>query len=188
MLTHMARNWWVVALRGVFAIIFGILAFLWPGMTLAVLVLLFGAYALVDGVFAVLASLTHRAENPRWYVLLVEGVVGILMGVLTFTWPGLTALVLLYLIAAWAIVTGLLQIIGAIQLRKEIKNEWLLVLGGVLSVLFGAFIWILPGAGALTVIWLIATYSIIFGILFVSLGFRLRGLAGSARSGMAPAE
>jgi uncharacterized membrane protein HdeD (DUF308 family) len=177
MLTHLARNWWVVALRGVLAILFGVMAFIWPGMTVAVLVLLFGAYALVDGVFAVIASFREHGGNQNRWALLLEGIAGIIAGVLTFIWPGITAIVLLYLIAAWAIVTGIFEIITAIRLRNEMTGEFWLVLAGILSVLFGVVIAIFPGAGALTVVWLIALYSIIFGVALIGLAFRLRGWA-----------
>ncbi len=174
MLTQLSRNWWVLALRGVAAIVFGILAFLWPGITLAVLVLLFGAYALIDGVFAVIGAVQHRHEHDRWWVLLLEGIAGIVAGLLTFAYPGITELALLYLIAAWAIVTGVIEIIAAVRLRKEIAGEFWLALGGLFSVLFGVLIALFPGAGALTVVWIIALYAILFGITFIALALRLR--------------
>jgi uncharacterized membrane protein HdeD (DUF308 family) len=145
---QLSRNWWVVVLRGVFAILFGMLAFAWPGLTVAVPVLLFGAYALVDGIFALVAAVANRAGPHRWWVLL-DGIVSILAGIVTFVRPGLTALALLYLIAAWSIVTGIFEIMAAIELRKEITNEWLYVLSGVLSVVFGVIIALFLGAGAL---------------------------------------
>jgi uncharacterized membrane protein HdeD (DUF308 family) len=185
MVAQLSRNWWAVALRGVAAILFGILAFIWPGITLQVLVLFFGAYALVDGIFAVIAAFTNRAEHDRWWVLLLEGIVGIIVGILTFLYPGVTALVLLYFIAAWAIVTGIFEIIAAIRLRQEIQGEWFLALSGVLSIIFGVLIVLFPGAGALTVIFIIAAYAILFGILLLILAFRLRGL-GSAAVGGSP--
>ncbi len=180
MAEQLHRNWWLVALRGVLAIVFGVLAFIWPGITLMVLVLLFGAYALVDGIFAVIAALTNHAGANRGWVLL-EGVAGIIAGILTFVWPGITAIVLLFVIGAWAIVTGVLEIIAAIQLRREISNEWLLILGGILSVLFGLYIVIFPRLGALSVVWLIAAYAIIFGIVFLVLGLRLRSWTGESK-------
>jgi uncharacterized membrane protein HdeD (DUF308 family) len=182
MLTQLSRNWWAVVLRGVLAILFGILAFAWPAITLQVLVLFFGAYALVDGVFALIAGLSNRVGTNRWWVVL-EGLVGIVVGILAFLWPGLTAFALLYLIAAWAIVTGILEIMAAIELRKEISNEWLLILSGILSVIFGVLIALFPRAGALSIIWLIAIYAIVFGIMFVALGLRLRGWNRTMHSG-----
>jgi uncharacterized membrane protein HdeD (DUF308 family) len=175
MLTQLARNWWVLALRGAIAVLFGLAAFVWPGITLAALVLLFGAYTLVDGVFAVIAALTGRSGHERWWVLLLEGLVGIAVGVLTFIWPAITEFALLYLIAAWAVVTGVIEIIAAIRLREELEGEWLLILGGIASVLLGLILLARPGAGALAVIWMIGAYAIVFGVLLVILAFRLRG-------------
>ncbi len=181
MLTQLSRNWWAIALRGVFAILFGILAFMWPGTTLTVLVLFFGAYALVDGLFAVVAALTNHTSGRRGWVLL-EGLVGIGIGVLTFVLPGVTALSLLYVIAAWAIITGGLEILTAIELRREITNEWMLILGGIASLAFGILLILFPGAGALSLIWLIAVYAIVFGVLLVGLGLRLRSWGSRAMS------
>ena len=124
MLTQLARNWWVLALRGVIAVLFGLAAFVWPGITLAALVLLFGAYALVDGVFAVIAALTGRSGHERWWVLLLEGLVGVAAGVLTFVWPAITEFVLLYLIAAWAVVTGVIEVIAARSGNNNILFAW----------------------------------------------------------------
>jgi uncharacterized membrane protein HdeD (DUF308 family) len=174
MLVTLARNWWAVALRGALAIIFGVLAFFWPGASLAALVLLFGAYALVDGIFAVIAAFRTADRGGRWGMLAIEGVAGIAAGILAFVWPGITAIVLLYLIAAWAIVTGVLEIAAAIQLRREITNEWLLGLGGLASIVFGVLLLFNPAAGALAVVWLIAAYALVFGVLLVALAFRLR--------------
>jgi uncharacterized membrane protein HdeD (DUF308 family) len=149
------------------------------GLVLAHLVLLFGGYALADGIFALASAIekatdkTDQRKQTLWPMLL-QGVVGIAAAVLTFVWPGITALVLLYLIAAWAIITGIFQIVQAIRLRKEIEGEWLLVLGGIASVVFGLLLQIFPGAGALAVVWLIGTYSMVFGILLLFLAFRLR--------------
>ena len=134
MLHALARNWWLLLLRGIAAIIFGVLTFVWPGITLLTLVLLYGAYALVDGVLAILAAITGDAPAPRWWLAIV-GLLGILVGILTLAWPGITALVLLLFIAGWAIATGILQIVGAVRLRTEIDNEWLLIASGVLSVI-----------------------------------------------------
>lgn len=175
MLQRAARNWWMLALRGMFAILFGVLAFLLPGLTLAALVLLFGAYAFVDGLFAIVAGIRSYGEQARWWALVLEGIVGVVVGVLTFLYPGITALVLLYFIAAWALITGVLEIVAAIRLRKEIQGEWMLALAGIASVLFGILLLVLPGSGALAVIWLIGSYAVVFGILLLILAFRLRG-------------
>jgi uncharacterized membrane protein HdeD (DUF308 family) len=169
-----SRHWWAFALRGVAAILFGVLAFVWPGMTLAVLVLLWGAYALVDGVLALISA--FRTNNDHRWGLLLEGLVGIGAGLVTFVWPGLTALVLLYIIAAWALITGVLELIAAFRLRRAIRDEWWLVLGGVASLLFGVVLLAAPAAGALALVWLIAAYAIVFGVLMVALALRLHGM------------
>lgn len=177
---HLARNWGWVVLRGIVAILFGITAFAWPGLTLAVLILVWGAYAIADGVLALFAAFKFRDEGrPMWPLILV-GLIGIAAGIATFMYPGMTALVLLTFIAAWAIATGVFQIVAAIRLRKVISGELLLALSGLLSIVFGVLMVMRPGAGALAVIWIIACYAILFGILLVSLGFRLKGLAGPA--------
>jgi uncharacterized membrane protein HdeD (DUF308 family) len=171
MLHALAKSWWVLLLRGIAAIIFGVLAFAWPGLTLMTLVLLYGAFALVDGVLSLIAAFTSSAKPipTRW--LIVVGLLGIAAGVVTFLWPGITAVLLVMFIGAWA---GIFEIIGAIQLRKEIDNEWMLIFGGLLSVLFGVVVLIAPGAGAIGLVWAIAAYSIVFGITFVALALRLR--------------
>ena len=176
MRTMLARNWWVLALRGVLAIIFGILASIWPGLTLFVLITLFGAYALVDGIFAVIAGIASYGRSERWWAVLLEGVAGIILGVMTFLWPGTTALVLVYFIAAWALITGIFELAAAIRLRKEIEGEWMLILSGILSMLFGLFLFVAPGAGALGLTLVIGAYAIMWGILLLILAFRLRSL------------
>ena len=178
---QLARYWWVVALRGIAAILFGVLAFVWPGMTLAVLVILFGAYALVDGILGLIAAL--RGETQHRLALALEGVVSVLAGLVAFVWPGLTALALLYIIAFWAIVTGALEIFAAVRLRRIISNELGLIIGGVLSVLFGIVLLVAPGAGALAVVFLIGAYAIIFGIALLGLAWRLREHSQTAPGG-----
>jgi uncharacterized membrane protein HdeD (DUF308 family) len=176
MLAILARHWWVFAVRGLVAILFGILAIAWPLLTLQTLILLFGAYALVDGVFSVIAGIGAHERNERWWMMLLEGGAGILIGVMAFLWPGATALVLLYFIAAWAIITGVMEIVAAIRLRRMIANEWLMVVAGAASIVFGLILFVFPGAGALSLVWLIGVYSLAFGILLIMLAWRLRGM------------
>ena len=176
MLRTITHNWWVILLRGIFAILFGIAAIIWPGPTIEVLVLLFGAYALLDGIFAAIVGIQQYGENERWWVVLLEGIAGIVLGVLTWLWPGTTATVLLAFIAAWAIVTGVFEIAAAITLRKAINNEWMMILAGAASVLFGVLLILQPVAGAVAIIWLIGAYAIVFGVLFSILAFELRRL------------
>jgi uncharacterized membrane protein HdeD (DUF308 family) len=172
----LSRNWWLVALRGLAAIVFGVLAFVWPAITLWALVLLFGAYMLVDGIFAIVAAVRAAGREARWWLLLIEGVLGVLAGLVAAFWPGLTALALLYFIAAWAIVSGILEIAGAIRLRREIEGEWALGLSGALSLLFGVLLVVIPApAGLLSLVWLIGAYALAFGVLLLVLAFRLRG-------------
>ena len=172
MLHTLTANWWALALRGLVAVLFGLLTFFLPGITLVTLLLLFGAYALVDGVFNVIAF--FRVASHQW-ALLVEGVVGIIAGVLTFAWPAITTIALLYLIAFWAILTGIFEIVAGIRLRKSMANEWLLVMMGVLSLLFGLLILFAPGTGALAIVLWIGAYALVFGVFLLALAFRLRG-------------
>lgn len=172
--TRLARNWWTVALRGAIAIIFGLLALFWPGITLTALVFIFGAFVLVSGVLLVIAAFRDGLTHAHGWLLLLEGIIGIAIGIMVFVWPAITALVLLYLIAAWAVITGVLEIIAAIQVRKEIQNEWLLAIAGIASVLFGILLIVWPIAGALAILWIIAAYAIVFGVLLLILAFRLR--------------
>jgi len=169
-----ARNWWLFLLRGIAALVFGALSLIWPGISLLTLILFFGAYALADGVFALAAAIFGRGNTKvRWWLMLV-GVLGIAIGIGTFVWPGLTALTLLYFIAGWVVATGVLQIIGAIELRNVIEDEWWLIVDGALAALFGIFLFIMPGAGALALIWLIAMFAIAYGILMVGFAFKVK--------------
>ncbi len=173
LLHTLARYWWLVLLRGIAFIVFGVLAFMWPGLTLVTLILFWGAFALIDGVLALAHAIMGGSMGARWWLALI-GIAGIATGILTFMWPGLTALLLLSFIACWAIVLGVFQIAGAIKLRKEIDNEWTLILGGALSVLFGLAMLVAPSAGAIALIWVIAAYALVFGVLLVMLAFRLK--------------
>lgn len=182
MLPAETGHWWALALRGGVAILFGIAAFLRPDIALEALILLFGAYALVDGVFAIVGVFTGtRMGTPRW-LLFLEGVVGILVGLIAFIFPGLTAVALLYLIAAWAIITGIAEVATAIRLRQEIQGEWALIVGGILSVLFGLILAVLPAVGILSLIWLIGAYAVAFGVLLLVAAFRVRSQQSGGRS------
>jgi uncharacterized membrane protein HdeD (DUF308 family) len=172
--TAIADRWWVLALRGIAGILLGIAAFAWPGITLLVLVILFGAYALVDGVFALIAGAMSRS-----WVLLAEGVLGVVAGVVALVWPGITAVALLFVVAAWALLTGAAELYGAIRLRRVIKNEWLLIVAGVASILFAILLVINPAAGLLTLVWLTGAYALVFGVIMLGLAFRLRSGRGA---------
>lgn len=175
-----ASHWWVLALRGLAAVIFGVLAFIWPGITLFALVVLFGAYALVNGVLSLYLAAKAPKGYPRFGSLIFGGLLSIAAAVITFFWPGLTALGLLIVIAAWAIANGVLEIYAAIKLRKVITGEWLLVLAGILSIIFGVLLLLNPIAGAVAVVWLIGAFALAFGILLIVLAFRMRHLASFA--------
>jgi uncharacterized membrane protein HdeD (DUF308 family) len=178
----LVRNWWVVVLRGVAGIIFGLITFFAPGISLAALVLVFGAYALVDGVLALVSVFRDRRARDRWWLLVFQGIAGIAAGIMTFLWPGITAIALLYLIAAWALVTGAFEIAAAIRLRKVIDDEWLLVLSGILSIGLGILLMLFPGPGALALVLWIGACAFVSGILLVFLGFRLRSWGKSHRA------
>lgn len=180
LMRSLAENWWLFLLRGFAGIMFGVLTLMWPGISLVTLILLFGAYALIDGVCALIAGIFGTvAIAPRWWLIIV-GLLGVAAGLATFVWPGITAFVLLYFIAGWAIAAGMFQIIGAIQLRKEIEHEWWLILNGIISVLFGIALFVMPGAGALAVVWLIGFYAIVYGVLMVVFAFSVRKQATAA--------
>ena len=172
----LGRNWWLLLLRGLVAIVFALLTWAQPGVSLAALVLVFGIYVMADGLLGVWSAIAKRRDNRHWWLLLLWGLVGIVVGVMTFIMPGITGLVLLMYIAAWAVITGVLQIVAAIRLRKEIKGEWLMILSGLVSVAFGVLLFLQPGAGALAVAWIIAAYAFIFGVLMVLLAFKVRKL------------
>lgn len=175
----LAHNWWAVLLRGIVGIIFGVVTFFAPGISLGALVLVFGAYALADGILAIISAIRIRSENQRWWVLVVEGLVGIAAGVLTFLWPGITVLALIYVIAVRALMTGGLEIGAAIRLRKVITHEWLLVLAGIASIALGVTLALFPGPGALTLVLWIGAYALVFGALMIGFAFRLRSWAKS---------
>ncbi|MGP3935421.1 HdeD family acid-resistance protein [Nonomuraea sp. KM88] len=169
----------MLLIRGLAAIVFGFLALIWPGMTLLVLVIFFAAYVLVNGVFALLSAFRHGAGSRIW--LLISGIVGIVAGVVAFAWPGITSIALLYVVAFWAIVAGVAEAIAGIQLRKDIENEWMLIVGGILSVIFGVLLLIWPGPGLLSLVWLLGIFAILYGIAEVALALRVKNFTSSPR-------
>jgi uncharacterized membrane protein HdeD (DUF308 family) len=184
LLEKLTRNWWALVLRGLIAVIFGVLAIARPGATLGAFVILFGAFAILDGVFAFAAAFAGGTGTP-WWALVLRGIVSLLAAAVAFLMPGITALALLYVIAFWAIFIGVMEIAIAIRLRKEISGELFLALAGLFSIAFGLFMIVRPGAGALAVTAIIGAYAIVFGIMVMVLGFRLKGLRN--RLGAQPA-
>ena len=180
MLASMSRNWWMLLIRGVFAILFGLIALLSPGIALASLVLLFGVYAIMDGVVAIISGFNHRQTSSNWWIVVLEGIVGIIAGVVAFAYPLITSLVLLYIVAAWAVMTGVVEIFVAIQLRKEITGEFWLGLAGLLSIIVGVVLVINPGQGILAILWMVGAYAVLFGISLIALAFRVRGMSGQS--------
>jgi uncharacterized membrane protein HdeD (DUF308 family) len=174
LLHGLAQNWWIFLLRGILAIVIGVLAFVWPGITLISLVLLFGIYAAADGILAIASAITGHTPMPRWWLAIV-GIAGLVAAFMAFTQPGLTLAVLLIVIAVWAIIFGIMEIIGAIQLRKEIDNEWFLILSGVAAVIFGGILLLRPGLGTLALIFTFGTFAVIEGLLLIGFAIRLRG-------------
>jgi uncharacterized membrane protein HdeD (DUF308 family) len=169
----LVRNWWALALRGALAVLFGIAAFLVPGLTVAFLIALFGVYALIDGVLAIVAGVKAAEHHERFGSLLLRGIAGIAAGIVAFIFPGPTAVILTLMIGAWAIVTGVLEIVAAVHLHRA-HGEWLLIVNGVLSVVFGLLLVVAPGLGLLTLVWIIGGYAILFGLIMLTLAFRLR--------------
>ena len=181
----LSNRWWVILLRGIVGVIFAVLAFAWPGATLLALVFIWGAYAVVDGALALYLTLLAARQERRWWPYLLEGLAGIGAGIVAFAVPGITALVLLYLIAAWAILTGIVEIVAAVDLRRQIPNGWLLGLAGVLSIVFGVLVAVQPDAGALAVVWTIGAYALLFGVTLIDMAFRVRGLGTRLQAGPA---
>lgn len=181
LLDHVVRHWWLIALRGLLAVVFGLLALIWPGITLLILAIVFGAYALVDGVTAAVSA--ARAPRGGRAPLVVETVAGIAFGLVTLFWPGVTVLVLTILVGFWAVITGLTEIITAIRLRQEITGEWLYVLFGAISVIFGLIVLFSPVSGAVAIAWIIGVSAIVFGLTMLAAGFRIRRLAGHGGMG-----
>jgi uncharacterized membrane protein HdeD (DUF308 family) len=173
------RNWWMLALRGVLAILFGLVALFLPGIALLSFILVFAAYAIIDGVVAVLVALRERQSMNRWGWVLVEGLLSIAAGIFALAYPRETALILLFIIAAWAILTGIMEIVAAVSLRDYLSREWALAIAGIISIAFGVILFAHPGAGILAILWLVGIYSIIFGVLFIIRAFQLRSWASS---------
>jgi uncharacterized membrane protein HdeD (DUF308 family) len=176
MIETLKRHWWVPVIRGIAAIVFGVIAFTHPVMLIATLVLFFGAWVLIDGIFRIVGAIGHHGSDPDWGWQLVIGILGIIVGLLTFHAPHVTALALVIYIAAWALMIGATEIAVAIKLRREIKGEWFLILMGLASIVFAALLLWNPLAGAAALIWIMAWYAVIFGVLGVIFGFRLRTL------------
>jgi uncharacterized membrane protein HdeD (DUF308 family) len=174
MLEQLKRNWWIVALRGVTSLGFGVVALLWPGATLAALVLLYGTYAIIDGVLATSTAVRYRHRGLRLAPLWLEGIFGFAVGVAAWLWPGITALALIYVMAFWALITGLFEIVAAIRLRKEIAGEWLLAAAGLASLAFGTLLAARPITGTLALLLLLGGYAIVFGLFLVGLAIALR--------------
>ena len=170
-----AQHWWAIVLRGVVAILFGIMAIAWPGLTLASLVLLFAVFALADGVAGIIMGIKDYGDRERWWATLLGGIVSLCAGLVALAWPGLTALTVLMVIAFWAIVRGVMDIAAAIWLRKVIEGEGWLALSGAFSIVFGLLLVFFPGTGAMAMVLWIAAYAMVLGVLLITTGFRLRG-------------
>jgi uncharacterized membrane protein HdeD (DUF308 family) len=173
------QNWWMMALRGVLAIIFGLVALFFPGIALLAFITVFAVYAIIDGIIAVVEAIRERATANRWWWVLIEGILSILAGIFAIVYPGVTALVLLYIVAAWAILTGIMEIVTAVTLREYLSREWALIIAGALSIVFGIILFVRPGLGLLSILWLVGVYSIIFGVLFIVRAFQFRSRASS---------
>lgn len=176
MLEKITSNWWKFALRGMIAIIFGIVALINPDQTLQALVLTFGFFALMDGILAVFAGFSFAPFFNRWWAVLLEGVAGILVGLAAIFFPDVTGRAILYFIAAWAVITGIFEIVAAIQFRLLLTGEWTLIFGGLLSILFGVLLFVFPASGAVSLIWVISIYAVVFGISEIILAFRMHKL------------
>lgn len=171
---RLADFWWTLVVRGAIAILFGIVAWVWPELTVTTLTILFGAWLFVDGIFEIISAFANRDRVNSVWPLVLSGVINIIVGLIVLFWPGLGAIALMYMIAIWAILTGLLAIVAAIELRKRIENEWAIGLTGVLSIIFGVLVMIFPGDGAVALVWVIGIWAIVIGIGLIAAGFRLK--------------
>lgn len=176
LLQTMAANWWLLLLRGIAAIMFGAMALAWPGLTVYVLLIVFGAYAVFDGIMAIVVAFQRKSEDDNWWVWLAEGALSIIIGLMALFWPAATALAFVIWMAAWAVVSGLLRVIAAIRLRKEIAGEWALGLSGALLIVWGILMAMIPAAGLLSIAWLIGLFALLIGVVMIVLALRLRGM------------
>jgi uncharacterized membrane protein HdeD (DUF308 family) len=182
MLVLIGRRWWLIALRGLCGVLFALAALAWPKTTLVTLVWMFGAYAIVDGALAFFAAARSRGDQGALPLFIVEGIIGVLVGIGTWTWPAATLLAIVYFLAGWAIVTGLLEIVAALRLRREVEREWLLGAAGVSSIAFGILMLMQPGVSVVALLWLLAGYTFVFGLLLIGLALSVRSLAAQQLS------
>ncbi len=175
MVQALANRWWIFLIRGLAGVIFGILAIVYPGSALVALTILFGAYAFVDGIFALAAAFTGIG-GTRWWALLLEGILGLVVAFYVWTQPAFSTVVLVYAVAFWAVITGIIEIVAGFQLRDVINNEWLYILAGVVSIIFGILVFRDVDAGAFAIAWTIGIYAILFGVMQLGLAFRLNGM------------
>lgn len=176
MVILLSKYWWLYVIRGILAMLFGLAAFFWPGITLRVLVMFFGFFVLLQGVILLIIAFGSKVISTNWWMGLLEGVVSVVFGLMAFMWPGITAIILLFIVAAWAFVSGIIELMAAVQLRKVISGEWVLGLTGILSISIALLLVAQPGAGAVAVTWLIGLYAFIFGALLLYLGVKIRNL------------
>jgi uncharacterized membrane protein HdeD (DUF308 family) len=181
----LAQNWWAIALRGVFAIVFALIAFFWPGATILSFVLFFSAYMLVDGVFGIVAGVRAASNHQRWGLLVLEGVLNILVGIVAFLMPGLTVVFFVTLMAVWSLITGIVMIVAAFKLNPAFGRGWL-IFSGIVSVLFGVALLIAPLVGAVVLTWWLGAYALAFGISLLVLAFKLRGHRSHEGGAVAP--
>jgi uncharacterized membrane protein HdeD (DUF308 family) len=179
MLWFNEKHWWQIALRGLIALIFGILVLAWPGVSLFILAIIFGAYVFVDGIFTLVAAVNYKAGAGRRTWLFIRGIAGIIVGLITFFWPAITELALVMLIAAWALVTGVMELVFAFRANQNTAIRWMFAISGILSLILGFLLLARPIIGALVIIWIIGAYAVLAGILLIILGFRLRSVKAS---------
>ena len=174
MVKNLAKNWWLLALRGLFAILFGIVILAWPGLTIEILVIIYGVFALVGGILSIIIGLFSIGKSSNWWVMFLEGILGFIVGGIVLKWPAISLLLLIVIIGLWAIISGIIQIITAIFVRQEIKNEWLMGLSGLISLLFGLVILSWPISSIIVVSWLIGFYALLLGIFLIVFGFQVK--------------